>query len=160
MNMTENEKNIIEKLAGEKTAMPYKNVPGNPNRKDFVTSTGKKTSLSTFPGDKRMKPDANKRLFPKGRVETPATKTEGGERTAADMGALIQDLIEGAQKNSNLAGIELDGALAQAGFTPLDVAKTAGVLVALGEAEFTVKEACEATGLDETTLQAIAVVAQ
>ena len=89
-----------------------------------------------------------------------ADKMDKDERRASDMSNLIQDLIEGAQKNSNLAGIELDGALGQAGFTPLDIAKTAGVLAALNEAQFTVKEACEATGLDETTLQAIVIVAQ
>jgi len=84
-----------------------------------------------------------------------------GEKTAQDplSRGLIQDLLKGAAQNPRLQAIELGGALAQSGFSHLDIAKTAGVLFACHEAGLTVKEACEAIGLQEDALQAIAVVA-
>jgi hypothetical protein len=69
---------------------------------------------------------------------------------------LINDLIKGASQNPRLKNVELGGALAGAGFSAIDVAKTAGALLALEEAGYGVKEASEAMSLDEDTLQAVA----
>jgi hypothetical protein len=73
---------------------------------------------------------------------------------------LLQDLIKGAAANPRLKGVEIDGALAAAGFSPQDVAKTAGALVACHDLGLSVKEASSALNLHEDYLQAIAVIAQ
>jgi hypothetical protein len=94
-------------------------------------------------------------------VKTAAGKPDAPARYQGEVSTnLINDLIKGASANARLTGIELGGALSNGGFTQFDIAKTAGMLVALSEAEYTVKEACEALNLNEDTLQAIVVVTQ
>jgi hypothetical protein len=94
-------------------------------------------------------------------VKTAAGKPDAPARYQGEVSSnLINDLIKGASANPRLKNVELGGALSNGGFTQFDIAKTAGTLVALSEAEYTVKEACEALNLDEDTLQAIVVVTQ
>ena len=77
----------------------------------------------------------------------------------SDIGArIVDDFIKGAQRNPRLAHIQVGSVpegmkVASATLTPLDVAKIAGSLQALSEAEFTLKEASDALGLPEETVQ-------
>jgi hypothetical protein len=90
---------------------------------------------------------------------SPPTKVANIQRDRPAAG-LLQDLVKGAAANPRLQGIEIDGALAAAGFSPQDVAKTAGALVACHELGLSVKEAASTLNLHEDFLQAIAVIAQ
>jgi hypothetical protein len=81
---------------------------------------------------------------------------EGHRSTPSrDIGAaILDDFIKGAQRNPRLGHIQYDG-IHTTDMTALDVAKTAGQLQALSEAEFTLKEASEALNLPEATVQAV-----
>ena len=88
--------------------------------------------------------------------EPPPVTRERKE--ASDIGArIVDDFIKGAQRNPRLGRVE-QGSTNQevklaSEITPLEIAKIAGALQALAEAEFTLKEASEALGLPEATIQ-------
>lgn len=90
----------------------------------------------------------------------PTNEKQAGDvfHNAGPSRSLIADLIAGFRRNPKIAGIDLGGALHGLGLTDFDIAKTAGVITALDEAGFTVKEACESLGVSEDVLQAVAAV--
>lgn len=79
------------------------------------------------------------------------------EKKAGIGASILNDIIAGGAGAKG--GIEMDRLaeekLAQYGFTCEDVAKVAGALGALAEADYTVKEASEALGLPVDALQAV-----
>jgi hypothetical protein len=95
-------------------------------------------------------------LIHKTAAERPYRPTKG---QGSDIGArIVDDFIKGAQRNPRLAHVQVgtnpEGVkTASASLTALDIAKIAGSLQALAEAEFTLKEASEALGLPEETVQ-------
>jgi hypothetical protein len=86
---------------------------------------------------------------------------EGHRVTASpDIGArLVDDFIKGAMRNPRLGHVQYDGVqsvkMASEEMTPIEIAKLAGTLQALAEAEFTLKDASEALNLPVETIQAV-----
>jgi hypothetical protein len=73
---------------------------------------------------------------------------------------IIDDLVKGAQANPRTGAVEVgsDGVevkLASQGVTPLDIAHMKGTLKALGEAQFSLKEASEYLQVSEADIQAV-----
>lgn len=68
------------------------------------------------------------------------------------MKQVIDDLIKGAQHNTFGRPVSVEG---QTDFGPLQIAKIAGALQALSEAEYSVKEAAEYLGLTEAQVQRV-----
>lgn len=74
----------------------------------------------------------------------------------ASMNEIVASLIKGAKENTfdRPVHIQTGGDLGE-GWTPLDTAKCAGMLIALDEQGYTMKEASEFLGLPEEHLQAV-----
>jgi len=68
----------------------------------------------------------------------------------ASMKSIIDDIIKGAQENTFKRPVTI-----QTSWTPIDTAKFAGQLQALGEQGYSVKEAAEYLGLTEAQVQDI-----
>ena len=74
------------------------------------------------------------------------------KKTAA-MRNIIDDIVKGAQDNTFGRPIAIQADVQD--WTPLDTAKCAGMLQALAEQEYTLKEASEYLGLPEERLQQV-----
>lgn len=82
------------------------------------------------------------------------------EKKSSLMDRIISDFTKGASRNPRLGNVQMGGPgqetkVASAGLTHLDVAKLAGVLRALDEGGFSLKEACAMTGHPEDILREV-----
>jgi hypothetical protein len=77
-------------------------------------------------------------------------------------GSPVADFVAGAAANPRLGSVQfggdLSGKLASAGYSNLDIAKTAGALKALAEDGFTLKQASEMLQQPEAALEMIVKV--
>lgn len=80
------------------------------------------------------------------------SRLHGDESKQASMRNIIDDLIKGAQQNTFGRPVSVQ---TNTDWTHLDTAKVAGMLQALGEQEYSVKEAAEYLGLTEGMVQCI-----
>lgn len=79
-------------------------------------------------------------------------KMVGVKTASSDMKSIIDDFIKGAKQNTFGRPVNIQ---ADTEFTPLDMAKVAGAVVALSEKGYSVKEASEYLGLTEKQIQDI-----
>ena len=73
-------------------------------------------------------------------------------KASSDMRSIIDDLIKGAENNTFGRPVNIQ---TQTDFSPIDMAKVAGAVVALSEKGYSVKQAAEYLGLTEAQLQDI-----
>ncbi len=139
--MNKNAKDLIYKLA---TARP---TPAAASKPDFLQDQKKVRTPGRSPVQ-LAGPDIFK---DKKKVRTPGEGPAIEPKTAG-MRAIIDDIIKGAEQNTFGRPVNIQ---ADTEWTPLDTAKTAGVLQALGELGYSVKQASAYLGLTETKIQAI-----
>lgn len=73
----------------------------------------------------------------------------------SEMREIIDDIIKGAKDNGFGRPVNIQTSWDAPDWTPLDTAKCAGMLIALDEQGYTMKEASEFLGLPEEHLQAV-----
>jgi len=163
--MDKNAKELIQKMAGVKTALSPETVgsalgkrihrpnPGGPSHpsggvydrySDSLSPAGQSTMNRAYEAQRKAGPAAASSPTPAS-IPAPAWKS-------ASMKNIIDDLIKGAQHNSFGRPVSIQQGSDP---TPLDLAKFAGQLQALGEQGYSVKQAAEYLGLTERQVQDI-----
>ena len=167
--MDQKTRDVIQKIAGSpdpKLVAAGKKLinAAMKNGENFTRSGGPRTGL---PQLSSARDRALERIGQAGNLDAHRARAKTGsahERTyieghratpSRDIGAtILDDFIKGAQRNPRLGHIQYDG-VHTTDMTALEIAKVAGQLQALAEAEFTLKEASETLNLPEATLQAV-----
>ena len=132
---------LIHKLA---TARP---APVSAGKHDFLADK-KIRAPGRAPPAQLTAPDV---LTDKKKVRAPGEGPTLEPKTAG-MRSIIDDIIKGASQNSFGRPVSIQ---ADTEWTHLDTAKTAGVLQALGERGYSVKQASAYLGLTEAKIQSI-----
>ena len=129
--------------------------------KEKLTPTAKRTPPKTpadvtYPKRDGYSPRSNTSVSNFAKVETLPEKTREWDyqlnKNSSDMRSIIDDIIKGAEQNTFGRPVNIQ---ADTEFTPIDMAKVAGAVVALSEKGYSVKEASEYLGLTEKQIQDI-----
>jgi len=106
---------------------------------------------------------ANANLFGQRAAKSPAGADRSADieigkgqkaqvKSSSDMRSIIDDLIKGAENNTFGRPVNIQ---TQTDFSPIDMAKVAGAVVALSQKGYSVKQASEYLGLTEQQIQHI-----
>lgn len=137
---------LIQKMAGTQPPKPKPPMPQSKAR-DLVDGQRNKTQETQVRVEKLM---SSAPQYLQDRMKK--TSSAGVKKASSDMKSIIDDIIKGAEQNTfgRPVSIQVDSE-----FSPIDMAKVAGAVVALSEKGYSVKEASEYLGLTEKQVQDI-----